>query len=367
MRIATEFEGARAQVVEIEGRRATLSIPGDVGAPRFRQHFAFDVVGAAGDEVTIDLVNAGECTWADAFGGPYRAFVSEGARWARAHTTFVRGRLSIRHRLGGPRARFAYYPPFATSRITRLKKLAQRAGAHVTSLATTPGGKTVERLVFGADPAPKRHVWVIAQQHPGEAMAGWLIEGLVLSLTRGSGVVRELLRRAVVSVVPRMNPDGVAAGNHRTTPAGVDLNRAWNDPAPPVEVRAVRDAMLASGADLLLDVHGDERLPWVFSQSSDSSGRSARIARQESHFERAMLACTPDYQTKHKYPQAPSGKPNLSFSSSWAQHQFGCLGMILEMPFSDHLGRPDPRGFFPDRARGLGRALVAGLLAAIED
>lgn len=367
MRIATEFEGARAQVAGIERGRATVTVPGDQGAPRFRQHFAFDVLGTPGDEVTIEIANAGECTWADAFGGPYRVFVSEGARWGRAATALADGRLTIRHRLGGPRARFAYYPPFATSRITRLKKIAAASGAQVVELGATPGKRAIERFIFGEGPAPKRHVWVIAQQHPGEAMAGWLVEGLVLSLARGTGIARELLQRAVVSVVPRMNPDGVAAGNHRTTPAGVDLNRAWNDDAAPIEVRAVREAMISSGADLLLDVHGDERLPWVFSQSSDHAGRSARIARQERRFERAMLATTHDYQTKHKYPQSPTSTPNLSFASSWAQHRFGCLGMILEMPFSDHLGRPDPRGFFPDRARALGRALVAGLLATVED
>jgi murein tripeptide amidase MpaA len=206
---------------------------------------------------------------------------------------------------------------------------------------------------------------VIAQQHPGEAMAGWLVEGLVLALTGGRGHSKELLEHAVVSIVPRMNPDGVAAGNHRTTPAGVDLNRAWGIEDAPIEVRCVRDAMRASGAALFLDVHGDERLPWVFTQSADPGGRSAAIAKQEARFEQAMTKATPDFQTKHEYPSSPSSKPNLAFASTWAQVTLGCLAMILEMPFSDHLGRPDPRGFSPDRARALGRALTAGLRAAL--
>jgi murein tripeptide amidase MpaA len=367
MRIATDFEGARIEVLGVEGTRAQVSIAADRGAPRFRQHFAFDAVGRPGDELVLEIANAGECTWGDAFGGPYRVFVSEGARWERAHSTFERGRLCIRHVLGSPRARFAYYPPFPSSRLTRLRKLSRAAGAKVEELAKTDGGRPIERFVFGDGQADKPKVWVIAQQHPGESMAGWFVEGLVLSFCGGRTLARQLLEKASVHIVPRMNPDGAAIGNHRTTPAGIDLNRAWSDASPPIEVRAVREAMRATGADVLIDAHGDERLPWVFAQAADTyGGRPPRIARQERRFERAMLHATPDFQTKHKYPYDPSGKPNLAFASNWSQNELGCLAMVLEMPFSDHLGKPDPRGFSPERARALGRASLAGLLAAVE-
>lgn len=372
MRIATDFEGARIQVDSVDEARVTLSVPSDTGAHRFRQHFAFDLIGTPGKEVLVEIQNASACTWADAFGGHYRVFVSDGERWGRAATKLEGGRLRFSHPLRGPRARFAYYPPFPASRITRLRKIAARAGARVEELGRTPAGRLVERFVFGDDAgvaaasALKPHAWIIAQQHPGEAMAGWLSEGLILALVSRRGLARQLLERAVISVVPRMNPDGVAAGNHRTTPAGADLNREWASAEPPIEVGCVRAAMSKSGAALLIDVHGDERLPWVFSQSSDPARRPPKLSEQERRFEHAMLRATGDFQTKHKYPQSPSSKPNLAFASSWAQANLGCLGMILEMPFSDHLGRPDPRGFSPERARALGRALVSGIAAALE-
>lgn len=367
MRIATDFEGARIEVRGVKDSLAHLAIPPDQGAPRFRQHFAFDVVGRPGDAVGFVIDNAGDCTWADAFGGPYRVFVSNGSRWERAQTSLAGGRLSVRHQLTAPRARFAYYPAFPSSRLTRLRKLARVAGAKIDLLAETAGGRPIERFVFGDERTAKANVWVIAQQHPGEAMAGWFVEGLVLSLAGGRAAARQLCERARVHVVPRMNPDGAAIGNHRTTPAGVDLNRAWAEKAAPIEVRAVRASMLATGGDLFIDVHGDERLPWVFTQSADAHGRPPRIGKQEKRFERAMSHATPDFQTKHKYPYDPMGKPNLAFASNFAQHELGCLSMVLEMPFSDHLGRPDERGFSPERARALGRASIAGLLAALED
>ncbi len=362
-----DFEGARADLTAVEAGRVAVTIPADRGAAKFRQHFAFDVVGRVGDDVEVALENAGDCTWADAFAAPYRVFVSDGGPWRRAATSFDQRTLTVGHTLERPRARFAYYPPFPSSRLTRLRKIGRAAGMTVERLGVTPEGRPLERFLFG-EGAGKKQVWVIAQQHPGEAMAGWFVEGLVLALAGGRSLARALLERATVHVVPRMNPDGVAAGNHRTTPLGVDLNRSWADPRAPIEVSSVRAAMAASGADVFVDVHGDERLPWVFTQTADAfSGRPQRIARASQRFERALSRTTPDFQTRHKYPYDPSGSPNLSFASNWAQEQLGCLAMVLEMPFSDHLGKPDEaRGFSPDRARALGRAVIAGLLAAID-
>ena len=79
-----------------------------------------------------------------------------------------------------------------------------------------------------------------------------------------------------------------------------------------------------------------------------------------------MCGATPDYQTEHKYPHGTSGKPNMAFASNWIQGTFGCAALTLEMPFSDHRGRPDPRGFFPARARRLGKKAIVGLTAALE-
>src|SRR5262245_49037308 len=61
-----------------------------------------DVLGLPGQKVEIQFKNASECTWADAFGKPYRAYVSEGSTWARAETRYDGEVLIVRHTLTGP-------------------------------------------------------------------------------------------------------------------------------------------------------------------------------------------------------------------------------------------------------------------------
>lgn len=365
MRVSTSFESGRIQVLEVSRRRLTVAVPPDIGSPRFRQWFAFDVEADPGSEIEVVLDNAGECTWADALGGDYRIYASEGAAWHRTDSKLSKDRLVVHHTLTRPRVRLAYYPPYPSSRFAPLRRQVQACGGSSETLGRTPAGRPIERLVLGNGTA--KSVYVVAQQHPGESMAGWFVEGLVLALCEPGQAARALLERATISIVPRMNPDGAAIGNHRTTPAGVDLNRSWALDDAPTEVAVVRSSMQRNGVDLLIDVHGDERLPWVFGQAADVfRGQKPDITAAIARFERAMVGATPDYQTEHKYPYDPTGKPSLAFCANWAQDQFSCAALTLEMPFSDHRGRPDPRGFFPARARRLGARALLGIAAALD-
>ena len=362
MKVSSNFESGKINVHDVGAHGATLSIPHDAHAPRFRQWFAFDVMGEPGTPFEVVLANARECTWGDALGGVYKVYGSDGSAWRRLDSTMVGGKLVIRGTHAAPRLRVCYYPPYPAQRLAPLRRLVRRSEGRVVQLGKTAAGRSLECLELGRGDGPP--IWIIAQQHPGEAMAGWFVEGLVEFLTGGTRLATSLLERASFAIVPRMNPDGAAVGNHRTTPAGVDLNRAWLDPAAPPEVALVRARIKERGAKFFFDVHGDERLPWVFAQPADglaASPENAKVIR----FEQAMLELTPDYQTKHRYPHDPRGKPNLSIASNWVHHEFGCPALTLEMPFSDHVGKPDPRGFFPARARRLGTRVPRGLAATL--
>lgn len=394
MQIATDFEGGR---IELRGgattsavhagppsssrggeHHAVLAIPAD-GKTSYRQWFAFDAIGAPLATQRLLIENAGACTWGDAFGGLYKVFASyDHERWFRVDTTFVDGRLAFSHTpMAGGRVRYAYYPPYASSRLARVlvdvraSSLASEGKAACKPLVTTARGGQLHHVEIG-DPSPgAKHLWIIAQQHPGEPMAGWFVEGLVerlLTRDPADAAVASLLGRARVHVVPRMNPDGCALGNHRTNEAGLDLNREWGSAdTKSVEVRAVRDAIKASGAALFLDVHGDERLPYVFAQPSDRyAARAPRIRTLEEAFCAVMKKHDPSFQTEHHYPIVQREKPNRALAATWAQSELGALALTLEMPFSDDKNAQRPEGWSPERSKALGAATV-GALAELLD
>lgn len=55
-----------------------------------------------------------------------------------------------------------------------------------------------------------------------------MLEGFLTSLLDGSIASQRLLSSANFYVVPLLNPDGVVAGNYRTSFSGRDLNRSFN-------------------------------------------------------------------------------------------------------------------------------------------
>lgn len=372
MRVDTDIEGAKIEVIEAtDPRRIRLAVPPDGASPRFRQWFCFGLRGVRGARCEIALENAGACTWARAFAG-YRVCASyDGLAWFRVPSA-MGDDGALRFALDAKRdgVRFAYFAPWTSDRLAAQVLRARRSRrGEVGILGATPLGAPFPMLRFGRLDDGGASVFVIAQQHPGEHMAGWFVEGLVDRLLRTDRVARAVLAGATVSIVPRMNPDGVALGNHRTNAAGLDLNRQWADPDPRApEVALVRDAMGRRGVDLFLDVHGDETIPHVFTQGCEGiPGRTDRLAALERGFAAALVAATPDYQTKHGYDRDAPGQANLAIAANWVAETFDCLSLTLEMPFKDHLDRPDPRrGWSPERSKALGGAFVEALATQLE-
>lgn len=365
MRIATDFEGARIEVIAADDPSTIrLTVPLDPHHVKFRQWFAFAIEGAARQPVSVAIENAGNCTWPRAW-TDYQVYGShDGHAWSRVPTKYAAGVLSFTDTPRSDRALYAYYPPYSNARISALVERAVSAGARTRSLARTPGGHELSLLELGRTEPEAPALWVIAQQHPGEHMAGHWVEGFVDALLADSPDARALIEGASICLVPRMNPDGVAIGAHRTNLAGLDLNRQWLAPdATAPEVAAVRAAMQARGCVFFLDVHGDETLPYVFVQGTDGVPmRTPHAAALERAFTTALTAASPDFQTARGYPKDAAGKANLRIASNWAADTFDALSFTLEMPFIDNANLPDAvNGWSIERSRRLGAALVPTL------
>ena len=339
----------------------------------FRQWFHFRMQGAAGNACRIRFANASSCTYVDGW-RDYRAMASyDRQRWFRVPTEFDGAGMTIAHTPLHDSVYYAYFEPYSWERHLDLLGSAERSPlARVRDLGRSVEGRDMNLITIGAPGAGKRALWVIARQHPGETMAEWFVEGMLERLVDSTDpVARALLGRAVLYIVPNMNPDGSVRGNLRTNAAGANLNREWLEPSreKSPEVHNVRAAMNETGVDAFLDVHGDEALPYVF---VDGCEQLPGFTRRQDALQRAFVAAfkraSPDFQDAHGYPSDKDTKVNLALASKYVGHTFGALALTLEMPFKDNADLPDPDvGWNGERSKGLGAAAIEALLAVVPD
>ena len=367
VRISSTFDAGAIEVIDtsrVEDLR--LAIRADSHA-EFRQWFYFRLQGGRGRPMTIRLVNAGQATYVDGWSG-YNAVASyDRIDWFRVPTTFDGSELVITHTPLRDSVYYAYFEPYSWERHLDLLGRADTSPlARVSDLGSTIDGRDMNLVTVGADRPGRKSLWVIARQHPGETMAEWFVEGLLERLLDPvDPTARRVLERAVVRIVPNMNPDGSVRGNLRTNAAGANLNREWMAPSleRSPEVYNVRAAMEATGVDAFLDVHGDEGLPYVFTDGNERlQNYSARMRALEGGFQQALASVNPDFQTVHGYPADKDTKVNLTIASKWTGHTFGGLALTLEMPFKDNADLPDPhRGWSGARSRRLGADTLSAL------
>lgn len=374
LHISTQFDSGSIEVL-------SLADPGDIqlnirkdNASDFAQWFHFSLQGAAGLAVNMRFLNAGQCAYPKGWEG-YRVVASHDRQhWFRIATVFDGQVMSASITPQTQCVYFAYFEPYsherhldligtaAVSELVALQHLGQTLdGRDLTLLRVTDA--------HGATPLPrKKKVWLIARQHPGEAMAEWFVEGFLKRLLDGADpVARVLLDQCVFYVVPNMNPDGAVRGNLRTNAAGANLNREWVAPSleKSPEVFLVRQKMLEVGVDLSLDAHGDEGLAYNFCVGTEGNpGYTARIAALEESFKAAWLTTCPDFQTAQGYSRAAPGEANLTLATNWVGQNFDCLAFTIEMPFKDNADLPDARvGWNGERSRKLGASVLLPILA----
>jgi murein tripeptide amidase MpaA len=336
-----------------------------------RQWFHFRLQGARDVPVAIRFTNAGAATYVEGWRG-YQAVASYDRNdWFRVPTTFDGREMVIAHTPERDSIYYAYFEPYSWERHLDLLGFAEDSPlARVTALGSTVEGRDLDLVTVGVPAAGKKALWVIARQHPGETMAEWFVEGLLERLLDPADpMARMVLERAVVHLVPNMNPDGSVRGNLRTNAAGANLNREWLQPTPErsPEVFHVRAAMQARGVDGFLDVHGDEGLPYVFTAGNERLANYAvRMQGLETGFRSALMAANPDFQMVHGYPLDKDTSINMTLASKWVANTFGGLALTLEMPFKDNANLPDPhRGWSGARSRQLGADSLTALFAVL--
>jgi murein tripeptide amidase MpaA len=348
----------------------------------FAQWFYFRLSGARDEPLTMSFENAADCAFADGW-RDYRAVASyDRINWFRVPTRYDGRVMTIEHTPDFDAIYYAYFEPYSEERHAGfLGAVQQMPHATLTELGRTVQGRPMSLVTLGLveeserPVKPKKNVWIIARQHPGETMAEWFVEGLVKRLAgwgdwAGDPVARMIFDHAVFHIVPNMNPDGSVLGNLRTNAAGANLNREWMEPdtARSPEVLAVRNAIHATGCDLFFDIHGDEALPYVFVAGSEMlPGFTEKQAQEQKAFIESFKQASPDFQDVYGYEASKYQTDALKLASKYVGNEFGCLSLTLEMPFKDNANLPDERvGWNGERSAALGASMLQAILRHLQ-
>ena len=191
-------------------------------------------------------------------------------------------------------------------------------------------------------------------------------------LDPGDAAVAALLERAVIHVVPEMNPDGVALGHTRANAAGANLNRV-------VVVFAGRRAQSRGTRGARPDGGDRRRLRDGLPRRRGAALQLPRRPRSRSRRARTgSTTCSPASSTRGTprppttssaipIPAARRRRPTCGLAWNWIAERFDCLSVLLEQPFKDTAWRQAAaRDWTPERAVAFGESFPAALLGVVE-
>lgn len=372
MQISSNFDSGNIEVIDASNpKQVLLAIRPDLNSAHF-QWFHFKVEDVQpGQRYGFRLSNAGQSSYKNAWSGYHAVASYDQVNWFRVPSRFEDGALNFDIETQQAQVWFAYFEPYSRARHDQLIEDAQRlAGAELFATGRSIEGRAIELLRISRNPQAQRKIWLIAQQHPGEHMAEWFMQGLIERLQQTDDAeLSALLEQADLYLVPNMNPDGAFRGHLRTNYAGRDLNRAWQSAseADSPEVYFVQQQMRAVGVDLFLDIHGDEEIPHVFAAGCEGNpGYSPRLERLEEQFKQLLVQHGAEFQTAFGYPRDEPGQANTTLACNAVGLEFDCLAFTLEMPFKDHDDRPDPStGWNGARSMQLGKDVLSVAAAMV--
>lgn len=364
--ISDDFDSGNIVVLDTrDPLHIALAIRPDTRSGHF-QWFHFKVEGLnIGKLHGFDLGNAGQSSYHWAWEG-YQAVASyDHENWFRVPSQYDGQTLRFELEAEQPQVWFAYFEPYSRQRHGALiERVTQHPGTELVATGRSVEGRDIELLRVGSGAPGRLNVWVTAQQHPGEHMAEWFMEGLLGRLQDGADEqMQTLLAGADFYLIPNMNPDGAFHGHLRTNAQGNDLNRAWQNAnaEDTPEVLFAQQHMARVGVDLFLDIHGDEAIPYVFTAGCEGNpGFTPRIDSLQQYFRKRLGEVTRDFQSVHGYPKAKPGQANMNLACNSTGQRFDCLAFTLEMPFKDNDDAPNPRtGWSGARSANLARDLLS--------
>lgn len=277
----TDFEsGSLGKVDKVSETHFRCAVKGEAdqnGRNRQASWYYFRIDGAAGRELTIDLVDlTGEYNYhpgTHAVTKDTRPVYSyDGKTWTHfERIEWNEKDITLRLRFTPERSPvwIAHIPPYTNRNLEDLlHEFRQNPNLKREVVGKSAGGRDILLLTLTdgrTDEGSKKVVWLVARQHSWEAGTSWTTEGALRFLLSSDAAARAIRNQFVFKVIPIADPDGVARGGVRFNSNGYDLNRNWDavDPKLMPEIAAMRKSVLDwvdSGhrIDLLLALHNQE-------------------------------------------------------------------------------------------------------------
>lgn len=335
-------------------------------------YWNFRLVGAAGREVTFKFM-AGDVV------GPLGPAMSldRGLSWQwLGAEALTQGFPGFKLRIPATEeVRFAAIIPYVQSDLDRfLERHAGNKSLKVTLLAESEERRKIELIVIKEDSVSAPSLLFTCRHHACEAMASFVVEGIMETALGPEGAV---LRKAGLAIVPFMDKDGVEKGDQGKNRRPYDHNRDYGPVSRYASVKALR-SMVAGWPEgsltVALDLHGPMLKGYSdcnhlhFAQPSDAGIRdrlkqfSERLESSQQGPLKFVSELPPS--DPHEYdaylaglggPSSPHWGPLFTV---WAESLPGMrLAATLETPYA----LCGETTVTPDRARAFGRDLALAL------
>jgi hypothetical protein len=245
----------------------------------------------------------------------------------------------------------------------------------VQELCKSKHGRSVERLHVGRlDGDVAYRVLVTARHHACEAMADYVMEGLLESVLADNEDGYWFRRNAEVLAVPFMDKDGVEEGDQGKNRKPHDHNRDYSGQSVHASVAALR-TFVPNWSNGKLKVALDLHCPHIRGPHNEViyivGSEDERIWQQQHQFGRLL-------ETMQRGPLVYRASDNLPFGQAWntndntggnksfGQWAGGLEGVRLAASFEFPYANAGGQTVTPDGARAFGRSLAKALRGYLE-
>lgn len=332
----------------------------------FRRWWHFQVANLNASGVTLNFTIDSTSGYTDVI-LPVWSRSTDGVNWTdyvRCPTTATptvsatggRHTFSLAVPAGTAAIRLAKYFPYTVARKNAwLASIQGRPQIRSTSvIGASVQGRTIEMLELtdGSVPdANKRRVWIHSGIHPAETTSFFTVEGLVDWLCSNDAYAASLLDRAIVTIVPMANPDGVFLGNYRVNANSVNLEDQWAAPynSTQPEIVALRtriEQFMGTAAvpgqnpiEVLLNLHSSHNLAYPFhflhaanaSWTAGATGVLPIVNQREQQWIAQFKARSP-FVNRGANQSSSAGFPTRPFVESMAHDRWTAVNGWLNAP-----------------------------------